>query len=71
MKDQTRINYFCAIYVSQTFVALTKYLTKQLKGGKIYFGSQFQSFRSIMATRVWQTKTVHIKVVRKQQERDT
>jgi hypothetical protein len=48
--------------VSSFYLIETIYLRKQLKGGKIYFGSRCQS---IMEGKMWQKRAVHITVTRK------
>jgi hypothetical protein len=44
------------------FITVTKHLTKQLNGGKIYWDSQFQRFQSIVAWihcfSLWQGRNV-------------
>jgi hypothetical protein len=52
-------------------ISVTKYITEQHKGEKIYLGSQFQCYHSIKDRRVWWSRTAHILVDRKQRKGNT
>jgi hypothetical protein len=52
------------------FLAVTKYLRKQLKEGRVCFSSQFQKFLSIMVGEGVEEKAFHIMVAKKLRERE-